>query len=178
MNNKRIIGGLAATALTVAAAAPVLAHHSFSIFDASVEKTFTGVVTRVNPDANHLQIFFAPMNEERKNVERDAAGKPVVWAVEMAGSAASAQSGISVSSFPAGTIFTVSLHPLRSGDPAGAREGALWKCPTKPNAQGELKPVPPPAGKHCDSVEGAVEIGSGFIDPAQRQQQQQQGRSN
>jgi hypothetical protein len=163
MNNKRIIGGLAASILTVAAAAPVLAHHSFSIFDASVTKTFTGVVTRVNPDANHLQIFFAPMNEERKNVERDAAGQPVVWAVEMAGSAASAQSGISVSAFPAGTIFTVSLHPLRSGDPAGAREGALWKCPAK---------TPPAAGKHCDSVEGSVEIGAGFIDPAQRQQQQ------
>jgi hypothetical protein len=164
MNNKRIIGGLAASILTVAAAAPVLAHHSFSIFDASVTKTFTGVVTRVNPDANHLQIFFAPMNEERKNVERNAAGEPVVWAVEMAGSAASAQSGISVSAFPAGTIFTVSLHPLRSGDPAGAREGALWKCPAK---------KPPAPGKHCDSVEGSVEIGSGFIDPAQRQQQQQ-----
>jgi hypothetical protein len=169
MNNKRIIGGLAATALTVAAAAPVLAHHSFSIFDSSQTKTFTGVVTRVNPDANHLQIFFAPMNEERKNVERDAAGKPVVWAVEMAGSAASAQSGISVSSFPAGTIFTVSLHPLRSGEPAGAREGALYKCPEK---------TPPAAGKHCDSVTGSVEIGAGFVDPAQRQQQQQQGRSN
>jgi hypothetical protein len=169
MNNKRIIGGLAATALTVAAAAPVLAHHSFSIFDSSQTKTFTGVVTRVNPDANHLQIFFAPMNEERKNVERDAAGKPVVWAVEMAGSAASAQSGISVSAFPAGTIFTVSLHPLRSGDPAGAREGALWKCPAK---------TPPAAGKHCDSVTGSVEIGSGFVDPAQRAQQARPAGSN
>ena len=149
MNKKRIIGGLV-TATLAAAAVPVFAHHSFSIFDASQTKTFTGVVTRVNPDANHLQIFFAPMNEERKNVERDADGKPVVWAVEMAGSAASAQSGISVSSFPAGTIFTVSLHPLRSGDPAGAREGALYKCPPK---------TPPAAGKHCDSVDGMVQIG-------------------
>lgn len=146
MNVKRTIGGL----LAVAIAGPVLAHHSFSIFDASQTKTFTGVVTRVNPDANHLQIFFAPMNDERKNVERDADGKPVVWAVEMAGSAASAQQGISVSGFPAGTIFTVSLHPLRSGEPAGAREGALFKCPVK---------TPPAAGKHCDSVEGSVQIG-------------------
>ena len=162
MTNKRIVGGLVAAALT-ATAAPVLAHHSFSIFDAEQTKTFTGVVTRVNPDANHLQIFFAPMNEERKNVERTADGKPVVWAVEMAGSAASAQSGISVSSFPAGTIFTVSLHPLRSGEPAGAREGALYKCPAK---------TPPAAGKHCDTVAGMVAIGEGFVDPAQRAQQQ------
>jgi hypothetical protein len=150
MNMKRTIGGLVAATLTAAVAVPAVAHHSFSIFDASQTKTFTGVVTRVNPDANHLQIFFAPMNAERKNVERGADGKPIVWAVEMAGSAASAQSGISVSAFPAGTIFTVSLHPLRSGEPAGAREGALWKCPEK---------TPPAAGQHCDSVAGSIKIG-------------------
>jgi len=151
MDIKRTAGGLAAATLTAAAIiAPAYAHHSFSIFDASQTKTFTGVVTRVNPDANHLQIFCAPMNDERKNVERGADGKPIVWAVEMAGSAASAQQGISVSAFPAGTIFTVSLHPLRSGEPAGAREGALYKCPAK---------TPPAAGKHCDTVEGMVQIG-------------------
>jgi len=115
------IGGIVAAFCTAAVALPVFAHHSFSIFDAEQTKTFTGVVTRVNPDANHLQILFAPMNEERKNVERTADGKPVVWAVEMAGSAQSAKDGISVNSFPPGTIFTVSLHPLRNGDPAGAR---------------------------------------------------------
>jgi hypothetical protein len=152
MDIKRTAGGLVAATLTAASivAVPVYAHHSFSIFDASQTKTFTGVVTRVNPDANHLQIFFAPMNDERKNVERGEDGKPIVWAVEMAGSAASAQQGISVSGFPAGTIFTVSLHPLRSGEPAGAREGALYKCPAK---------TPPAAGKHCDTVEGMVQIG-------------------
>jgi len=168
MTNKRTLGGLVAATLT-AVAVPVYAHHSFSIFDASQTKTFTGVVTRVNPDANHLQIFFAPMNEERKNVERGADGKPIVWAVEMAGSAASAQGGISVSSFPAGTIFTVSLHPLRSGDPAGAREGALYKCPPK---------TPPAAGKHCDSVEGMTQVGAGFVDPAQQAQQARPAGSN
>ena len=165
MDIKRTTRGLVAATLTAAAivAVPAYAHHSFSIFDASQTKTFTGVVTRVNPDANHLQIFFAVMNEERKNVERGADGKPIVWAVEMAGSAASAQQGISVSEFPAGTVFTVSLHPLRSGDPAGAREGALYKCPVKPNAQGVAKPVPPPVGKHCDSVEGHKKFGNGTL---------------
>jgi hypothetical protein len=171
MDIKRTAGGLVAATLTAAAvvAVPAYAHHSFSIFDASQTKTFTGVVTRVNPDANHLQIFFAPMNDERKNVVRGEDGKPVVWAVEMAGSAASAQAGISVSSFPAGTIFTVSLHPLRSGEPAGAREGALYKCPPK---------TPPAAGKHCDSVEGSQAIGAGFVDPAQQQQQARPAGSN
>ena len=176
MDIKRTAGGLVAATLTAAAvvAVPVYAHHSFSIFDASQTKTFTGVVTRVNPDANHLQIFFAPMNEARTGVERDAKGEPVVWAVEMAGSAASAQQGISVSEFTPGTVFTVSLHPLRDGRAAGAREGALYKCPQKPAAEpgGRARPQPPAAGKHCDSVEGMTQIGGGYIDPAQQQQQQ------
>jgi hypothetical protein len=180
MDIKRTARGLAAATLTAAAvvAVPVYAHHSFSIFDATVTKTFTGVVTRVNPDANHLQIFFAVMNEERKGVVRDDKNEPVIWAVEMAGSAASAQQGISVSEFPAGTVFTVSLHPLRSGEPAGAREGALYKCPSKPPAQpgGRPQRIPPAAGKHCDSVEGMTQIGGGYIDPAQQQQQRQQAR--
>ena len=179
MDIKRTTRGLVAATLTAAAvvAVPVYAHHSFSIFDASQTKTFTGVVTRVNPDANHLQIFFAPMNEARTNVERGPDGKALVWAVEMAGSAASAQQGISVSEFPAGAVFTVSLHPLRSGDPAGAREGALYKCPKKePAAPGErVKWQPPAAGKNCDSVAGMTAIGVGF-DPAQQAQQAQPAR--
>ena len=152
MNTQGRVGGVLAAVATAAmvVAVPAWAHHSFSIFDAEQTKIFTGVVTRVNPDANHLQIFFAPMNQERKNVERSPDGKPIVWAVEMAGSAQSAKDGISVSAFPPGTVFTVSLHPLRNGDPAGARAGALYKCPEK---------TPPAAGKHCDSVTGSVAIG-------------------
>jgi hypothetical protein len=135
-------------------AAPALAHHSFAVYDAEKTVVLTGVVTRVNPDANHLQIFFAPMTQDRKNVERDAAGKPVIWAVEMEGSAQAAAEGISVSSFPAGTIFSVGLHPLRSGDPAGSRRdtGAVFMCPAK---------TPPAAGKNCDSVDGHKELGNG-----------------
>ena len=154
---KRSVRGLVAASLTVAAVGAVQAHHSFSIFDDSQTKVFTGVVTRVNPDANHLQIFFAPMNGERKNVERGADGKPIVWAVEMAGSAQSAKDGISVSSFPPGTIFSVGLHPLRSGEPAGAREGGLIKCPEK---------TPPAAGMHCDSVTGSTPIGGSSLPEA------------
>lgn len=139
--------GAAAALLAGGAAFAVTAHghHSFSVYDSSVVKIFTGVVTRVNPDANHLQIFFAPMNEDRKNVERGPDGKPIVWAVEMSGSAQSATEGITVSSFAPGTIISVGLHPLRNGEPAGAREGALIKCPER---------SPPAPGMHCDSVEG------------------------
>lgn len=135
-------------------ATPALAHHSFAIFNNEVTKVFTGVVTRVNPDANHLQVFFAPMNAERTNVERGPDGKPVIWAVEMTGSAQAAKDGISVAAFAPGTIFSVGLHPLRSGENAGAREGNLYRCPAK---------KPPPAGKHCDSVDGNVAHGQGAL---------------
>jgi hypothetical protein len=96
------------------------------------------------------------MNEERKNVLRDAEGKPVLWAVEMGGSAQSAQEGVSVNSFPPGTIFSVAMHPLRSGGNAGSRvnPGAMFKCPEK---------KPPAPGKHCDSVDGSTTIGKGTL---------------
>jgi hypothetical protein len=138
----------------VLAAGSAAAHHSFALYNNEVTKVFTGVVTRVNPDANHLQIFFAPMNAERKNVDRSADGKPVIWAVEMGGSAQAAGQGISVSAFPPGTIFSVGMHPLRSGEQAGSREGNLVKCPVK---------TPPAAGKHCDTVTGSTKHGEGVL---------------
>ena len=160
MRAKFSVGGIAA-ALTAAlvVAVPAWAHHSFAQYNMEQTKLFTGVVTRVNPDANHLQIFFAPMNDERKNVLRDADNKPVIWAVEMGGSAQSAAEGISVNSFPPGTIFSVGMHPLRSGGPAGSRvnPGAIFKCPEK---------TPPAAGKHCDSVQGSTAIGKGPLPAA------------
>ncbi len=99
------------------------------------------------------------MNQERKNVVRDKDNKPILWAVEMGGSAQSATDGISVNSFPPGTIFSVAMHPLRSGGPAGSRvnPGGMFKCPEK---------KPPAPGKHCDSVEGSTQLGKGPLPPA------------
>lgn len=128
----------------------VQAHHSFAMYEMNNIKVFTGVVTRIDPAPNHLGIFFAPMNDDRKNVERDEKGEPVVWAVEMGGSAQMARDGVSVNSFPPGTVFSVGLHPLRNGEKAGSREGGLFKCPER---------TPPAAGMHCDSVEGHIQIG-------------------
>lgn len=146
--------GIAVIATLATVPAAVYAHHSFSLYNNEVTKVFTGVVTRVNPDANHLQIFFAPVNADRTGVERGPDGKPIIWAVEMAGSAQAATQGVSVNNFPAGTIFSVGLHPLRSGELAGAREGNLFKCPGKTR---------PAQGKHCDSVAGSTKHGDGAL---------------
>jgi hypothetical protein len=147
-----MIAGVLAGALMLAL--PVQAHHSFAMYDMRTVKVFTGVVTRVDPAPNHLQIFFAEMNAERTNVLRDADGEPIVWAVEMTGSAQAARQGVSVNSFPRGTVFSVGLHPLRNGEPAGAREGGLFKCPER---------TPPKPGMHCDSVDGNTSHGEGVL---------------
>jgi len=148
--NKLVNIALPLSVLAGLLAMPVQAHHSFAMYDMRNVKLFTGVVTRVDPAANHLAIFFAPMNEERTNVLRDENGEPIIWSVEMMGSAAMARQGVSVNAFPQGTVFSVGLHPLRNGENAGSRQGGLFKCPER---------TPPEPGMHCDSVEGSVQIG-------------------
>jgi hypothetical protein len=132
----------------------VSAHHSFAMYDQSIKYVFTGVVERINPDGSHLQIVFVPLNEKRDALLRDASGKPATWLVEMAGSAPSAREGITVNTFPRGTVFSVGLVPLRNGQRGGARVEGLFKCP---------KGKPPAAGLHCDSVEGATSHGTGKL---------------
>jgi hypothetical protein len=142
--------GLIVAALAALASATLAAHHSFAMYDQSTTYVFTGVVERLNPDGAHMQIAFVPLNDKRDALVRDAAGKPATWLVEMGGSAAMAREGITVASFPRGTVFSVGLAPLRNGQRGGARVDGLIQCP---------KGKPPAAGLHCDSVEGATPHG-------------------
>jgi uncharacterized protein DUF6152 len=137
---------LVALALCVA---PALAHHSFAMYDQTKTLTWTGVATRFVAQANHAELHFVPLGTDGKPM-RGPDGKPVTWGVEMAGAAAVAQQGITVQSFPAGTIFSVHLNPLRDGSNFGSRVGAIAKCPGK---------TPPAPGKHCDSVQGSELLG-------------------
>jgi len=131
--------------------ASALAHHSFAMYDMTKTVTFTGVVTRFVPQANHAEIHFVPLGPDAKP-QRGSDGKYVSWGVEMGGAAAMAQQGISVNTFPDGTIFSVNLHPLRDGKNFGSMEGPIYKCP---------KDTPPPAGKHCNDVQGSTPHGRG-----------------
>jgi Family of unknown function (DUF6152) len=142
--------------LAAAIVLPAQAHHSFAMYDMRQTRVFTGVVTGIDPAPNHLSINFAPMNEDRTNVMRDEEGEPIIWSVEMGGSAMMASQGVSVNTFPRGTVFSVALHPLRNGEPGGSREGAMFRCPEK---------TPPEPGKHCDTVEGHVAIGGDALPP-------------
>src|SRR5690606_11506352 len=105
----------------VTTAAPARAHHSLAMYDGTKGRVFTGVVTRISPGGSHVQILFAPLDEERQAVIRDEKGEPVIWTLELTGAAQAAREGITVKSFAEGTIFSAALHPLRSGDPGGSR---------------------------------------------------------
>ena len=152
---RTMFGALAAVAVAALGIRSVQAHHSFAMYDEKETYVFTGVVTRISPDANHLQIFFSPLDEARKAVVRDAAGEPVLWAVELRAASQVAQEGVTVEAFPPGTIFSIGLHPLRNGRPAGGRgKAGLFKCPPR---------TPPAAGLHCDSVVGSTSHGQGVL---------------
>src|SRR5687767_12370516 len=100
-------------ALVAVLAAPALAHHSFAMYDMNQTKTVTGKMTRYIPGANHAQLLFELLDNEGKTVLEK--GKPVQWGVETGSAAALSRQGVTVDSFPVGTIITVTLHPLRDG---------------------------------------------------------------
>ena len=146
-----VIGGLAASASLGLAAAPAIAHHSFAMYDQTKTVVFTGVMYQYVAQANHAELHFYLVGPDGK-LEKDAAGKPKDYGVEMAGAAAVAQQGITSTTFGPGTIFSVKVNPLRDGTNFGSKAGAsaIAKCPWK---------MPPAPGKACDSVAGHELLG-------------------
>ena len=134
----------------------VSTHHSFAMYDQTKVVTLTGAMKQFVPQANHAELHFIKIADDRKGFEKGKDGKNVEWGVEMAGTAAIAQQGITSSSFAPGTVFSVHLNPLRDGSPFGSRVGAIAKCPVDAVTK---KQKLPEAGKHCDSVAGSTLIG-------------------
>jgi hypothetical protein len=150
---KIVAGALVCTALLVTTA---LSHHSFAMYDQSKTVVLTGVMKQLVPQANHAELHFYLIAPDRKGLAKTPDGKNVEWGVEMAGSAAVAQQGITTTAFPVTTVFSVKLNPLRDGTNFGSRTGAIAKCPTDPATN---KPKLPAADKHCDSVPGHTLLG-------------------
>src|SRR4051812_30537182 len=138
--------------LAAATAIPVLAHHSFAMFDQTKTVTLTGVTYQFVAQANHAELHFYVIGPDGKLV-KGKDGKNVDYGIEMAGAAAVAQQGITAASFPPGPILSVKVNPMRDGSSFGSRAGgsAIAKCPWKP---------PPAPGKACDSVQGRELLGS------------------
>jgi hypothetical protein len=154
MRTLRVVTAVAA--LTALAATTVSTHHSFAMYDQTKVVTLTGIMKQFVPQANHAELHFYKVAEDRKGLEKGKDGKEVEWGVEMAGTAAVAQQGITATLFPQGTVFSVKLNPLRDGSNFGSRVGAIARCPVDPATKKQILPA---AGKHCDSVEGRTLIG-------------------
>ena len=84
------------------------AHHSFAMYDQTKTLTLTGKLTRFILGANHAQLLFELLGPDGKP-QVDANSKPIVWGVETGSAKQLAGAGITVETFPYGTIFTVSL---------------------------------------------------------------------
>jgi hypothetical protein len=125
-------GALMKTAFVLASlavlTAPVLAHHSFAMYDMTQTKNATGKLIRFVPGANHAQLYFEVLDADGRTVMKD--GKAVIMGVETGSAAQLARQGVTVDAFPVGTIIGLAYHPLRDGRPQGALAGELIKCGT------------------------------------------------
>jgi hypothetical protein len=83
------------------------------------------------PGANHAQLIFEVVGTDGE-VETGDDGRALVWGAEMGSAAQIADEGITVDSFPLGTILTITVNPLRDGRPFGAqaRGTPIIRCGT------------------------------------------------
>ena len=125
------ITGIAAVLIFGVVSMPLVAHHSFAMYDTSIEKTMTGKLIRYVLGANHSQYIFQVVNPDGSLAVRED-GDPLTWSVETTAAAQLATRGITVETFKIGTIFTISFSPLRDGRNGGAQRGAgLIMCGMK-----------------------------------------------
>jgi len=122
-----LVAVLATSALGIGSEQALAAHHSFAMYDQTVERTLTGKLTRYIIGANHSQFIFDLVDDNGEVVVGDA-GDVVTWGVETGPAVSIARQGITTERFKIGTIFTVTLNPLRDGNNFGAQRGSLIMC--------------------------------------------------
>ena len=123
---RKVVVAAAGVLLLALMVAPVLAHHSFAMYDQKTSKTMTGKLVRYIPGANHAQLIFDVLGPDGKPMMQN--GKVVQWGVEGPSAASMARQGVAPKTFPEGSVFTVRLYPLRDGCPFGALAGLLIFC--------------------------------------------------
>lgn len=114
----RLLNILAMIALL---AIPVLAHHSFTMFDATKQVTITGTVTSfewTNPHS-YIEIDVA-----------DESGAVKHWSIEMGSPSILQQSGWKFSSLRKGDKTTLVINPLKDG-----RAGGFLNTATLPSGK-------------------------------------------
>ena len=97
------------TALLLMAAAAT-AHHSFAMFDRTIEKVATGKVVRWTFNNPHSWLYMNVKNND---------GSETLWSFEGPAPTALLQRGITGSTFEPGNTVTVLYCPLKDGRPGG-----------------------------------------------------------
>lgn len=92
------------------AAGAAAAHHSFSVFNMQEEIQITGTVKAVDWTNPHIFIWIDVANAD---------GPPTTWGLEGMSPNFLARRGWSRTTLDVGDEVTVSLRPLKSGEPGG-----------------------------------------------------------
>ena len=101
--NSRLLNGLGLALLLVI---PVLAHHSFTMFDTTKAVTITGTVTEFQWTNPHSYIEIDVPDES---------GAVKHWSIEMGSPSILQQSGWKFSSLKKGDKTTLVINPLKTG---------------------------------------------------------------
>jgi len=126
---------LVASLLTSALA---IAHHSFAMFDRTVEKVITGKVVRWQFNSPHSWLYLNVKGQD---------GTETLWSFEGSAPPSLLPRGVNGSSFEPGATVTISYCPMKDGRPAG---GLGWvRLPSGMFLN--------PSDGGCDGSEKAVE---------------------
>ena len=107
---KRMLSVLAVS-VALATAAPASAHHSFAMFDSSREHTVRGTVKEFQWTNPHVWIQVSVP---------DANGREVVWSIEGSSPNSLRRQGWSSTTFKPGDRISITMNPLKNGDPGGS----------------------------------------------------------
>ena len=103
-------GWKAAVVIAMASAIPVSAHHSFAVYEPTLQIEFSGVVTKFKWANPHVYL------------EMDAAdpktGEQRHWLLECASTSILNRAGWKFNMLKPGDMITVIVSPLRTGEPA------------------------------------------------------------
>ena len=99
------------SAIAAFAAAPVLAHHSFSMFDHEKTLTLAGTVKELEWTNPHAWLHIVAVDAKT--------AKPVEWSFEMGGVGQVSAQGWKPDSVKPGDKITVQMHPLKDGSRGG-----------------------------------------------------------
>ncbi len=103
---------LAGAAAALLAGAPVIAHHSFAMFDNKQNMTLEGTVKEFQWTNPHLWVQLL--------VKDPATGKEVEWSIEGGSPNGMRRQGWARTSLKPGDKAVVHIHPLKDGAPGGS----------------------------------------------------------